>query len=241
MTLRGNIGYQYGIEEIENISKIYGSGKGALSARAIKIEDINKITGYNPLKTGDGKKFREGTMNEYDAKLTITGTGYLSYDISCSNGLKLNYIYRNFNYFNENREFTFLEQGETITLTNTYYFYYPTTLTTNPAGEEKGIKTSSREYKMIFDGNKSYWIASNYVLGGGKDDYYDDFVTYSYGFFNVGLNYVRSCRDNYLIYAGGNPKSLEKNILPIVYLNKDIVLKDTKNQINGCTEWKLEI
>ena len=59
MTLRGNIGYQYGIEEIENISKIYGSGKGALSARAIKIEDINKITGYNPLKTGDEKNLEK--------------------------------------------------------------------------------------------------------------------------------------------------------------------------------------
>ena len=36
------------VDEINNISKLYGQGKGANNARSINIEDINKITGYNP-------------------------------------------------------------------------------------------------------------------------------------------------------------------------------------------------
>ena len=94
LMLKGSIGYQYGIDEIENISKIYGNGNGASHSRAIKIEDINKITGYNPLKTGDGKIFREGTANEYNNKLTVTRTGRASNELSYSNGLKKNiYLY----------------------------------------------------------------------------------------------------------------------------------------------------
>lgn len=72
LSLYGANGYLYGVDEINNICKIYGYGKGASSARSIEIEDVNKITGYDPLNTGDGEIFRKGTRYEYNNKITVT-------------------------------------------------------------------------------------------------------------------------------------------------------------------------
>lgn len=202
LSLYGKWGYLYGIEELENICDIYGHGTGASYSRAMKIEDVDKITGYNPLNTGDGTIFREGIKNEYNAKITVTKTGYASYSIICSNGVEDTYTYPVFKYFDENRECIPLQIGETVTITNTYYTYYPTTLTENSTGDINGITASSREYSMIFSNNKSYWLASSYDLGGGTKEY----ISYAYGLFNVGVGYVRNCTDNYLTYAGRKPR-----------------------------------
>ena len=235
LTLRGETGYQYGLEEIKNICEIYGHGTGASYARAMKIEDINKITGYDPMNTGDGTVFRKGTIYEYGINVEVTRTSYAGNTLKFSNGLERTYNYTAFKYFNENREWITMNIGDTVNLTNTYYTYYPTTLTDSSTGEEKGIGTNSREYDMMFSGSKNYWLASSYELGGGTNEY----ISYTYGLFNVGNNYVRSCRDNYLIYVGsiGSPKT--KDIMPIIYLNIGIQLQKTEEQINSCAKWKL--
>ena len=233
--LCSSTGYQYGIEELENICEIYGHGTGAYYARSMKIEDINKITGYDPMNTGDGTVFREGTIYEYGIDVEVTRTGYANNILKFSNGLESTYTYTAFKYFNEIREWTTVNIGETVNLTNTYYTYYPTTLTDSSTGEEKGISTNSREYSMIFSENKNYWLASSYELGGGTSEY----ISYAYGLFNVGNNYVKSCRDNYIIYVGATGSKKTKDVRPIVYLNKDIKLKETGNKVNECTEWEI--
>ena len=48
LKLRGRTGYQKAEEEINRICNIYEKGTNALEARSITVEDINKITGYNP-------------------------------------------------------------------------------------------------------------------------------------------------------------------------------------------------
>lgn len=68
--------YQYGVDEIKNICQIYGKGKKALYARSIEIEDINRLTGYNPLKTGDGTVYGQGTEYEYMQTVTVKSQGY---------------------------------------------------------------------------------------------------------------------------------------------------------------------
>ena len=235
LTLVSQTGYQYGIEELENICKIYGNGTGASYSRAMKIEDINEITGYDPQNTGDGTVFREGTVNEYGINVEVTRTTYATGTLKFSNGLEKEYNYAPFRYFNENREWITPEIGETVTLTNTYYTYYPSTLTELSTGEEKGIGKDTREYEMIFSGSKSYWLASSYELGGGTQDY----ISYAYGLFNIGFNYVRSCRDNYLMYAFGSGGRITKDVMPIIYLNNDVKLQKTGEQINTCTQWKI--
>ena len=76
LTLTGEDGIQNGISELNRISEIYGYGKGAESARSITVEDINKITGYDPNYVGQNvnktkkeelklKRANEGNMTEY--------------------------------------------------------------------------------------------------------------------------------------------------------------------------------
>ena len=231
-------GYEYGIEVMENISEIYGYGKGADHAKAMTVEDINEITGYNPMNTGNGTTYKQGEMLEYLNKITITRTSFSVYEISGSNGAKSTYNYGGFWYFNEEYDSFTIKVGESITLTATYYKYYPTTLTDSSEGDIKGISKDSREYKVLFPYNKSYWLASRYTLGGGSSVGNINIGT-NYGFFNV-TNGVIETKDNcYIVAVGGNSPTPERDVMPIVYLKTDIQLEETENQVNSCTEWKI--
>ena len=226
-------GYIYGIEEMENISKIYGHGSGALYARAIKMEDINKITGYDPMNTGDGKIYNQGKDTEYLNEFTVTKKEVTSYEFKCKNGAEVpSYTYGAFRYFNEENKYVNLEIGQSVTLTCTYYSYYPTTLTDDISGEEKGISKNSREYSMLFSDN--YWIADKYF--GGTENIN---LTTHYGFFRVMDGVVRTIGARYCIAVGGNRSLTTFKIMPVVYMNADIQLTETGNKVNSCTEWKI--
>ena len=56
------------------MSSIWKRGKGATGAKSITIEDINKITGYDPTNTGDGKPFGTGNI-QYGNKVTYFWDG----------------------------------------------------------------------------------------------------------------------------------------------------------------------
>ena len=236
LTLRGATGYQYGLEEIKNICEIYGHGTGASYARAMEIEDINKITGYDPMNTGDGKIYKQGKPLEYLNEITVTRTAYTTFEFSCSNRAEVNYNYTGFRYVNEKNEYVLLEIGESVTLTCTYYGYYPTTLTDSPSGDVKGISTDSKEYTMLFSDN--YWLASKYFLGG-PDNTGEFDVTTNFSFFTISNNAVQTSGSKYCIAVGGNSPSTAFNIMPIVYLNKDIQLRESGEQINSCTKWEI--
>ena len=57
-------GYANIIDDLNNISKLYGQGYGASGARSITIEDINKITGFN------ASSYTESDYNYYPETLT---------------------------------------------------------------------------------------------------------------------------------------------------------------------------
>lgn len=98
-------------------------------------------------------------------------------------------------------------------------------------------KFTKKSLSRILNDEKTKYIItikSSYEIGGSNEA-----ISYAYGLFNVGGLYVQSCRDNYLIYVGGNQLTLTKGIMPIVYLDKNIQLEETGNQVNSCTEWKI--
>ena len=72
--LPGDGEYLDGIKKLNDICAKFDKGKGAEkgSARSLQVEDINKITGYNPEKLLNGKKFREGTILEYGNEVIYT-------------------------------------------------------------------------------------------------------------------------------------------------------------------------
>ena len=74
-TLRGKNGYIYGVEELNKIGSIYGQGKWAEKGRCVNTNDINKITGYDPNKTGNENPYGKGGLGEYGKKVTYYWKG----------------------------------------------------------------------------------------------------------------------------------------------------------------------
>ena len=140
-----------------------------------------------------------------------------------------------FRFFDHNNEWRLVNAGEKITLTTTYYTYYPNTLTESSLGETKGISTSSKEYSMLFANIKKYWLASRYELAGGSEEC----INYAWGIFNVDGYRIKSARDNYLIYIGNAQATHSYALMPMVYLKTDVILKSTGQQIDGCNEWRI--
>ncbi len=165
--LRGQTGYQYGVDELKAICAIYGKGKGASGARSIDVDDINKITGYDPNNTGNGKPYEDGQLWEYGNQVTYTNNGS-SIGYSGINEISSQTSpYNSFRYYDERNElWKTLANGDNTTLRNTEYSYYPNTLTTSESGTTAGIETSSTEYEMLFSRTSSgqeYWLASPYI------------------------------------------------------------------------------
>ena len=212
--LRGQTGYEYGVEELKAICEIYGKGKGASGARSITVEDINKITGYDPSSTGDGKPYADGSLWEYGNEVTYTKTsGGIQFEDSLGNGSGTASYYNMFRYY-EGGKWKTLAEGESKTVRCTDYYYSPVTLTTSEEGATAGIETSSTEYEMLFsrtsDG-QDYWLASPFT---GTDSGYDYF----------GLRLVVGGRvyDNDLFYTYGNPGNGYYGVRPVVSLESNV-------------------
>lgn len=222
---------------MKNICEIYGHGTGAISVRSMTIEDMNKITGYDPTNTGDGTFFREGEIGEYLNEVIYTREEFGYTTLQGKNGSTGSFGYTSFIYYDENsKTHKNLALGESITLTNTYYGYYATTLTESSTGTVKGIATSSREYSVLFPFRKNYWFTSRYILAGGI--FTDTGAT---GFHAVSNNGIGVIGRGDVLYAGNTYLSPSNNIMPIVCLDKNVQLEETGNQVNSCTEWKINV
>lgn len=169
--LRGQTGYQYGSDELNDICKMYGKGKGATGARSITIDDINKITKYDPTNTGNGTVYGAGEISEYGNEVTYTkNEGSISY-VGTKNGDGINEDSNTsglFRYYDQDYSiWKSLVTTEKKVYTSTKYSYYPETLTTSKDGQQVGIKTDSKEYEILFsrtsDG-QDYWLASQYTI-----------------------------------------------------------------------------
>ena len=164
LKLEGKDGYNTGISKLNEMCKAYGT-----NARSIKVEDINRVTGYDPNNTGDGKKFIAGNWNEYGNIVTYTDKA-----INATNGLMYKYPSGTIHlkYRHPDGRGVGVNYGVTsITVTSTAYSYYPYSLTTSNAttGTCKGIETTSKAYKLLFrnaedSANCSYWLASSCVI-----------------------------------------------------------------------------
>ena len=165
----------YELTRFNTICAEYGEGEYATGARLIKVEDVNRVTGYNPLnvgvydptQTGRGVIYEQGTDNEYGQTVTYEiidinydeweVAGVIEYTIEYNglNGLKGTFK-------TTNVEEAFNEEEYPYTKTNESYRYWPTTLTSNKQDAENGIATDSKAYKMLFE-NGDIWLG-DYVV-----------------------------------------------------------------------------
>ena len=236
--LRGIAGYIYGIEELNKICSLFGKGYGATGARSVNIEDVNKITGYNPKNIGKydptqseiGNKYEEGQCYEYGNKVTYSWTSennkisWLVSDTKSGTGSKDDYKEFGFNWYDttnkvwENSMQDILNPKTISTLINSHYYYSPDSLTTEE-GTGEGISTTSEEYKMMFmnksETKKGYWLASSYV--------YTDPNYAGFGMRVVGdSGFVGGSS---LYYSYGSMDTRKLGIRPVVSLKANIQLE----------------
>ncbi len=169
VTLEGQDGYVNGVSKLNTEGAKFKDTNMAESARSMDVEDINRVTGYNP----DVAKYNEGTNNVYqwknevtytlnaDGKIHYQGTKYPTTDTTSS--------YTRFTYWNGSNWIPLEnETGKnSVTLTHNYYYYYPQTLSTT-SSTETTINGSSKAYTLLFAGTDSdyYWLGSQYVNTG---------------------------------------------------------------------------
>ncbi len=158
LTLSGKEGYNTGISKLNAMCATYGK-----NSRSITVEDINRVTGYDPTNQGDGTVYGAGKFYEYGNKVTYTASGS-----SATNGQ--NYT-GSISYEHPDGKKIGTDNVTSITVESTAYYYYPYSLTTSSSttGECKGIATDSSAYKLLFrnaddSANCSYWLASSYVI-----------------------------------------------------------------------------
>ena len=251
--LRGQEGYINGVDELNKICEIYGNGNGATSARCIKAEDINKITGYNPNntgvrdpnQTGSGIKFNQGEIDEHGNRVTYTMTSEGVKAKPANNARVADNGSKTFIYYDENtKNFKTLANGNSITVIDNSYRYYPCTLTRrDDKSSTVGISVESKEYKMLFTNSSTgndtansgktdniyYWLANQYKstwCWTGPTNKVD------YGLKCVMQDYISTWVGLFITYD--QKLSLNCAVRPIVYLQSDIELKDTKTQKDNC-------
>lgn len=210
--LDGFNGYINAIDELNNISKIYGNGDNAESARSININDLNKLVGYNP----DTENWEKGNLYEYNNKITINGIENGKYEYNAINGLRgtlLTTHDKGFYYIDNKQEktITISDTQTQVDLKCTKYSYKAQNL----------IDKNSRVYRKFFDTlARRYWVAdSAFSLG-----------TYSgmYGIYYVSNGAVDI--DGFVATTGqkfGNTKNnWGYGIRPVVILKSEVTNSD---------------
>ncbi|MCI9063443.1 MAG: hypothetical protein HFJ17_02415 [Clostridia bacterium] len=239
--LNGIAGYTYGESELNKVCSVYGTGYGATGARSINVDDINKITGYNPNnigvydpeQTGIGTKYTNSDGVTYGSNITYSWTNIQNQITSSSyeNGYESKFETYGFNWYDKENKIWKNSMQDTsnpkkiVTLTHNNYWYYPDSLTnlSNTTETQAGLSTTSDEYYTLFTNKAgikvSYWLASTNCRTEFIGPYFSMYYVYNKG-------YVQS---NYL-YDVMHASSSNYSTRPVVSLKSDIKLKYDKEK-----------
>lgn len=245
--LRGIAGYVYGVDELNKVCSIFGSGYGATKSRSVNVDDINRITGYNPnnegkydpKQTGSGYKYNKDNPGEYGSKMTYVWEDVQNKvevkkgNIVINDNESENYAQHGFNWYDiESKTWKSLMQDitkpiEITTLASNGYAYYSNTLNLMrmASGEtEEGLKENSEEYKTLFknkDGEgDSYWLASSFIEADEE------------GKFGIGVasgEIIGTVSSWPLYKADGEVATVGKRIRPVVSLSSEINLQKNED------------
>ena len=174
VTLSRKAGYEGGVAKLKTVADKYvdTDRKYAYEVRTIDVEDINRVTGYDP----DVSKYNDGTNNTNQWGNNVTYTlknGYIYYkgtkypipvEGEDEDGIQSSST--SFEYYNGS-EWIKLGVGTnpitSMIVAHDYYYYYPKTLTTSNSGDIIGIAEDSLAYLLLFDNTidaNCYWLGS---------------------------------------------------------------------------------
>ena len=224
----GKLAYTNGVDELNKICEVYGTGNGATKARCITAEDVNKVTGYD-------KTSYEYVYNSYKLKCGENVTYYWNteaatkdkpyYEIGENITGSLNtshskFIYHDGKAWQESTLPTTLpvEKQKICTLTQTSYNYDVDVKTTLAKTNIDG--KANKAYELLFGNDDAiYWLASPVVYN-----------TYAYAYF--GMEVVRNgiVRCYALVSSNGDGLKWEDaKVRAVVSLKKDINLIGTSS------------
>ena len=174
-TLSGANGYNNGVTTLNSVCEGYVNENDAISARSINVDDIDKITGYNPEHTGvndqkgiatTGSPYGNGEVGQYGNKVIYSILdGYVNYKLEGESSYTKT-TYTTYKLPGEANNITLPHELE-----STAYWYYPTTLTeTKDDNSTVGIGKNTRIWEMLFSGTSNesnyYWLASPTIKAG---------------------------------------------------------------------------
>ena len=212
--LKGREGFRNIEEKLDAECTKYGAGDGAESARSLRVEDINKITGYNPENPEKIEKYQKGTIAEYGEKVTFTlNDGQM--ECKCSNGQSITKALTSFEHVDGRK----IEGTGEITIVNGSYRYeYEINNYVNGYIPSDGMKSLfwevSPELKPV------HLASTNSVANVGNDEfaaYFQEFYI-KYQTNNFALESWR------LFTSDGVETEREGNVVAVVTLKPDIAL-----------------
>lgn len=191
--------YINGITKMNDLTNKYGNGNGAINARSVTFEDINKITGYNP--DVDSKYYNVavsyywGSLDNPMYESPEFGNGVINlshdgkfvwYDINTN---KWNMNIKTGNETDDNRTMI-------VSLVNDLSSYDNSTYDENTDSFTYLLEENSSVFKMLYldeDGNKAnYWLANSFINASNV------FSAYGYNVVKYdSVNYT------YLVYSSG--------------------------------------
>ena len=165
------------VKQLNEACQPYLNTEYAESIRSIKVEDINKITGFNPLCIGiknptdeqisTGTKCCKGQINEYGNKVkyTLTSLGKVSYDDREVGNSHFGIDAHGWPFLVP-PDFEALGDDELL-VECTSYAYYAEKLSLTRTDVNVGIRYNSPAYRMIFQDStgraEKYWTNSTCV------------------------------------------------------------------------------
>ena len=237
-TLEGKEGFTGGVATLKSAAEKYTNADFAEGkARSMEVEDINRVTGYDP----DVAKINEGTnnVNQWENEVTYTlknekiyykGTKYPKSTVDKPDGEESTCL--SFEYWNGSNWIK-LGDGENPVyvsepIKSTYYYYYPNTLTASSSGDTNGIATDSPAYSLLFANTNpwdsapkgSYWLSSPCVYCNGGCA---DFGLRDVSMGRVDHGYTFDSRGG--VYTPGN------GLRPVVSLKSSVKVTNGTNEV----------
>jgi len=265
LTLEGIDGYNTIKNPTElnaQIKTLVGQGKYATGARLVDVEDINRITGYNPETTGGGFNLLFGDLAKYGKTITysLAESGYISWtdgaDISGTSTRITKFVHPDGRVIMSDTEWTALEEKtgltrvSTIEVTNSTHVYNPETLTLERTYEgdfQPGAFAADNEaYKMLFGSNyatleaagaagtkaTSKYTGENQYWLGSAFEMSNERGNAYFGVFNVGNGLVLG---DYILWGSDVVEdSGSLGVRPVVSLDSKITLTSA-----GTGSWAL--
>ena len=184
--LDGVTGLRNSVTELDNISKLYGQGKYAQSARSVNQEDIAKVVGLTPEYWNETEGYGKDTLALYGNEVTYywDGTSKPYYESTLFGNGNITGIHNGgfywydydteeWNHVGYDLAATEESKKEITTLTSTFYGCIGSAL----------LDTSSTKYNLVFgDGDTAmYWLGSRYVFA------YSDYAVFGVYVVNDGV------------------------------------------------------